>query len=621
MTPEQAKEEEAVVMLAGIMSVDNDQARRVLRKYKGDVEKAADAILSGDQGDEPSSLWPPSTESSQDPGYGNPFTDATHAAAQSSSSNVIDLTGDDNDRALKLSQAQSDIKFGPSERAPDPAWQMVTSNTPVDTGNDDRAMNEAIQASLADFGSSEELEILPMEESVREGGRLTSGSQRPVALRTDAVEIAYAALIIQAFAQIPQIRRNIATLLERVDETPPRFVRYPDVVELFVNLDLAQLSAILDKDVLPFMNPVPWDGTNASLGYGSADFIKRFAADVDTQINVEVPSNEPPIRLFQFSHAKAESRGRSIKVHQNTEQTSCVVEIHTGDSATPNDLISRLSSSLHAYNEFTQTTTHDVIVHPSEVVAFHLRPMQSTGQGKTVEPFAFPRQFPLDRFILDNLSLTEEKEAQERKMRDEINDLTKRRELLTRGDVSPVSLAWYDHSTIDVAVEKLQAELAAVYEVPELQKHLYDLRAVFMHTGLPGRKQIYSYIRDGHGVWWKTVDHTVTEVPEETALTDPTGLHLGAGPYLLLYNRHLSEEELLAPVAWPESIADSVEDHNKKLFAMLKPEGEEKAGVQKAGVPLAAAPTVSMSSLSSAAFGDREATQILEDVEMQTQLD
>lgn len=34
--------------------------------------------------------------------------------------------------------------------------------------------------------------------------------------------------------------------------------------------------------------------------------------------------------------------------------------------------------------------------------------------------------------------------------------------------------------------------------------------------------------------------------------TDPTGVHLNAGPYLLLYSRHLSTVELNAPVTWPE---------------------------------------------------------------------
>lgn len=88
-----------------------------------------------------------------------------------------------------------------------------------------------------------------------------------------------------------------------------------------------------------------------------------------------------------------------------------------------------------------------------------------------------------------------------------------------------------------------------------------------MHTGLPGRKQKYSYVQDNQGTWWKTVDYTVTEVswfpffpndrllsicqvPEETVFSDPAGLHLGAGPYMLIYSRHIEAENLSMP-QWP----------------------------------------------------------------------
>lgn len=45
-----------------------------------------------------------------------------------------------------------------------------------------------------------------------------------------------------------------------------------------------------------------------------------------------------------------------------------------------------------------------------------------------------------------------------------------------------------------------------------------------------------------------------TQVPEETVLTDATGLHMGAGPYFLIYNRALSEHEEKATLAWPEGL-------------------------------------------------------------------
>lgn len=45
------------------------------------------------------------------------------------------------------------------------------------------------------------------------------------------------------------------------------------------------------------------------------------------------------------------------------------------------------------------------------------------------------------------------------------------------------------------------------------------------------------------------------QVAEELVLTDMTGLHLGAGPYQLIYSRHLPTEEMQEPVVWPRIFA------------------------------------------------------------------
>lgn len=144
-------------------------------------------------------------------------------------------------------------------------------------------------------------------------------------------------------------------------------------------------------------------------------------------------------------------------------------------------------------------------------------------------------------------------------------------------------------SDIDHRLGKLQVEVNTIFDCPELQQFRYDLRSVLMHTGLPGRKQIYSYVQDVEGSWWKTVDTEVVEVPEETVLTDPTGVHLGAGPYLLFYSRHLSDEQLREPLVWPTLFSvisclfcpalllnkmcqEAVDDHNKKFVAAMHPE-------------------------------------------------
>jgi len=63
---------------------------------------------------------------------------------------------------------------------------------------------------------------------------------------------------------------------------------------------------------------------------------------------------------------------------------------------------------------------------------------------------------------------------------------------------------------------------------------------VLMHDGLKGRKHVYSYIKHDDA-WWKVVDHTTTKVTFETVSNDKDGMHLGAGPFLLIYSRSLSE--------------------------------------------------------------------------------
>jgi hypothetical protein len=112
----------------------------------------------------------------------------------------------------------------------------------------------------------------------------------------------------------------------------------------------------------------------------------------------------------------------------------------------------------------------------------------------------------------------------------------------------------------------------------------YDLRVVFMHDGLYGRKHLYSYVHD-KSFWWKIADsliekvnnyqHTsighllrnlisphpiALQVSEEAVLNDHTGLHLGAGPYLLFYSRALPENVDPAPsLPWPDDIKVGVE--------------------------------------------------------------
>ncbi|KAF8957517.1 hypothetical protein BDZ97DRAFT_1706876 [Flammula alnicola] len=614
--------------LASIGNVDVQVARRVLRKHKGDMEKAADAILAGDRALDIG--WETQHRNTPEPMYTDGLNTEALVVPSSTplpSTSVIDLTADDDEmtRALQMSMQESSQvvpQFGPSERAPHPEWQMVPSNAAIGTTvtHEDHTLNKAIQASLQDF--KEDIDVSPFKESIREGGR-------PIALRPDVPSLAYAALVLQALYYIPQVRLTVSNLrLPMIEDNTPR--GHPDramwnLIELFTNMDLAQLAAIVDKELIPSLDILPFQGhtslAEASSGVHFLTFffflvdifvvvVKNIGALIEQHLQAQVGDDEDTDRLFYFTHGNVSLKhGFPPRAKQNPELGS-VVTVEFGGDSIHNDLISCISDHLSKYSN--TGSTHDVIIRPSEVIGFQLRRHPPSGIKSSPDPFVYPKIIFLDRFLFDNLELTNEKRRMERKMLDEIKELKAYKETLTRSEnkdslESLRSTIYYyeqvadpgddpvrkrtlqrtaDHlkdimtmimgkvEDIDHQVEKLQAEMAHVYDCPELQMYQYDLRAVLLHTGLPGRKQMYSYVQDTEGVWWKTVDHEVTEVPEETVLTDPTGIHLGAGPYMLFYSRHMSDEHLHEPLVWPSLFSEAVEENNKKFLAMMHPELE-----------------------------------------------
>lgn len=180
MLPDETREEETVDMLTGLMGdgFDREVARRILRKYGGDADKAAGALLEGERGEEftgsgpaiqgtggSTSGWSTGQTQTQTPLSQTPQTrlvDAPPSAlAGRPNTPVIDLTLDDDpdlqramhesmntlhsgsqslsqvyapsqgqDPTLTHMQAQSQPErpvFGPSERPSDSNWAVVPS--------------------------------------------------------------------------------------------------------------------------------------------------------------------------------------------------------------------------------------------------------------------------------------------------------------------------------------------------------------------------------------------------------------------------------------------------------------------------------------------------------------
>lgn len=121
--------EEKLQLLAQLGSVDIEIAKRVLRKHKGDMERAADAILEGDRGE--ANVWESQHRTTPDPKHSD---GRSTAIAPHPSSSVIDLTGEQDDFSQAVQMSLQDNESGPgtqfrrTDRAPHPEWQMVRSN-------------------------------------------------------------------------------------------------------------------------------------------------------------------------------------------------------------------------------------------------------------------------------------------------------------------------------------------------------------------------------------------------------------------------------------------------------------------------------------------------------------
>jgi len=250
-----------------------------------------------------------------------------------------------------------------------------------------------------------------------------------------------------------------------------------------------------------------------------------------------------------------------------------------------NDLVTCLTSE-YLKVDGSGRSVHS-IEQSSDVIAFNLRrkpvwASTATGASKNSDevPFSFPGHLYLDRFMVECREVSEKMFQQQRMMNEEIHKLEAEKTTLTQHegkDVLPSlrstiyyleevsdsrkdpSLVEKNQATcdklkkiiekiesrvqdIDKEVTRLRESALTLFDTPELQRHRYDLRAVLYHDGFFGRTHVYTYVRDYRAnTWWKICDHEVVEVTEETVLTDSTGLHLGGGPYFLIYSRNIDE--------------------------------------------------------------------------------
>lgn len=111
------------------------------------------------------------------------------------------------------------------------------------------------------------------------------------------------------------------------------------------------------------------------------------------------------------------------------------MSVDAGGGQPHNDLISSISNGLNKQTSPT-SSTHDVIIRPSEVVGFSLvRPLNPPGTKSPSDLFVYPKTLFMDRFLLDNFGVVDAKRQQEYDLLQKIEELREMKDKLTRHDV------------------------------------------------------------------------------------------------------------------------------------------------------------------------------------------
>lgn len=94
----------------------------------------------------------------------------------------------------------------------------------------------------------------------------------------------------------------------------------------------------------------------------------------------------------------------------------------------PNSLVVRLRHMLNTPD------VQDVILEPSEVVAFSIQPPFHANQAG-LDPFSFPKYVYMDLFLARNFELARNKRKEEENLTSTIKNLNQRKQSLTRFNV------------------------------------------------------------------------------------------------------------------------------------------------------------------------------------------
>ncbi|EJD52016.1 hypothetical protein AURDEDRAFT_181578 [Auricularia subglabra TFB-10046 SS5] len=508
-------------------------------------------------------------------------------APPSSPKGVIDLTSTPDDDANLAQALQASLSDAPGASLPPSYysdeykkknWALAPRTDVPMISAEDQELNRALEASLSSSlieSSTDVYEEPPVQDRIRLPGH-------PLALRARAWTAAYLCHLFQALYHIPQVRNTIREMrFTDVAAELPHADSMEIMQNMFVQMEQSKESFINLDNVFDQAND---SGGTQGPGPHTACILGLMAEGFDSYALISGWNERKSLLRSSFG---------DINQPDETTQVAWIRVAHQQDSL---DLVTALAQELnnpHPWKCFFSFP---------EVLVFHIEHKEGGFPPATEKkPFRYPASFYPDRFAFDNAYEATNRIAKGKTHSEAVDGLHIRRKALTElngrdtlkdmratlhyfaevasDDGTPERRAQLETAkvklakvlarveneldSIDAQVIGLQQAASTLFDTPDLQKHLYNLRAVLFHDGLYTRTHVWSYVKADDGQWWKIQDLHTTQVTEDVVLNDTSGLHMGAGPYMLFYSRADGEVAPPETASWPEAALRKIEGYTR----------------------------------------------------------
>ncbi|KIM34465.1 hypothetical protein M408DRAFT_325862 [Serendipita vermifera MAFF 305830] len=524
--------------------------------------------------------------------------DVTKASPQSSTVGLAGSSFVDHPEAEKANWAlvptsqAAPVVYGPH---PNPAGPYVQAQG----GQDDdlsAAISASLQTSMLDASSSAAFEELSLAQRIRLNPDI------PVSLRSRNPHMMHVALLTHALYHVPQVRQAFKGIVPGPLTASKEIACFWKVM---ARLEMGTQSDVVLDEFLPKDVRYQLDENNSSLKEAKESTETLYTQFAQVTLSLPAPFFPglfyskiwyPP--AFGSGPSLWSSDTTSYSVETNTRADLPVIPITANVNSSDNSLLTYLhdltwTRKLEQAGEvlvFSVTHEDGPVSSSSTKVENTGIGSSATGKSSSAGPKAttgpaqkhllkFPAQLYVDPFLLETREITTVQRGTRSAMESGIRLSETRLSGLGGGsNTTPLknlraSIKYFEELALDdgdeqrkqrknlslemlkqtllkieAEIERLKEDIKStresmmhVYDVTGLQKHPYTLRAVLMWDGVFGRTHHYSYVKAQNGKWYKSVESTVTEVEESAVLSDPTGLHMGAGPFMLLYSKDVPE--------------------------------------------------------------------------------